>query len=402
MSNSKTFAESTSADSTILGFDYQFFFFLYKLLELKTDEIIGLEVKDDVHITNKDGSTVLYQLKHSIQTNADGSIKNLTELDSDLWKTISNWCNVITDKNDGREKIEHQLEFINKHNFLLLTNKSRSTSCIFLNKLNDYKENKIEFKEFNNYLLNIKSSTLDNKISVYIENLLKLNKKCLEKFLSKLFIVLTFDNIINKIRNNIKSKMVADEKIDDVLESLVAKIKLHNFIELKSGNKYEISFNEFHAKYRNIFINFRNKLNKVAFNPIIPQKIFEQNFIYRLLEIDAIENNDIDEATELTLNKLRLENSLTHWMQIGDVMQEEIEDFHNNNIHLCKNMFKFAFKNCTTEDEIIDIAQQRYSELTMIKFKIIDTELDYKLSNGELHSLSNQKLIGWHKDWKNK
>ena len=103
MSNSKTFTESTSADSTILGFDYQFFFFLYKLLELKVDEVIGLEVKDDVHVINKDGSVILYQLKHSIQTNADGSIKNLTELDSDLWKTLSNWCNVITDKNDGRE-----------------------------------------------------------------------------------------------------------------------------------------------------------------------------------------------------------------------------------------------------------------------------------------------------------
>jgi len=402
MSNSKTFTESTSADSTILGFDYQFFFFLYKLLELKVDEVIGLEVKDDVHVINKDGSAILYQLKHSIQTNANGSIKNLTELDSDLWKTLSNWCNVITDKNDGREKIEQQVKFINHHDFFLITNKSLSNSNEFLKKLNDYKSNHIKFIDFQNYLLELKTSTSDANISIYIENLINLNPECLEKFLSKISIVLTFDSILHKLRAHIKSKMIAEEKIDDVLKSLIGNIKYDNYIELKLGNKYEISFNEFHTNYKNIFINFRNKFNKVAFDPIIPQKIFEQNFIYRLLEIEAIENNDIDEATELTLNKLRLENSLMHWVQIGDVMQEEIDDFHNDNLHLCINMFKFAFKKCKTEDEIIDIAQQRYSELTMQKFKIIDTELDYKLSNGELHSLSNQNLIGWHKDWKNK
>lgn len=402
MLNSKTFTDSTSADSTILGFDYQFFFFLYKLLELKVDEVIGLEVKDDVHVRNKDGSVILYQLKHSIQTNADGSIKNLTELDSDLWKTLSNWCNIITDKNDDREKIEQQVKFINQHDFILITNKSHSSSNGFLKMYNQYNNKIIKLDEFIDYLINLKSSTSDNKVSTYIENLINLNIECLEKFLSKITISLYFDDLISKIIGCLKTKMIAEEKLYDALIHLIGNIKLDNYIELKFGNKYEITFSEFYTKYKSIFINSRNKFNKVSFNPVMPQKLFEQRFIHRLIEIEAIKDNDIDEATELTAYKLRLENSLMHWLQIGDVMQEEIEDFHNDNLQLCKNTFKFAFKKCKTEDEIIETAQQNYSELTKNKFKIIDTELDYNLSNSELHSLSDQNLIGWHKDWKNK
>jgi hypothetical protein len=38
------------------------------------------------------------QIKHATQKNVDGSAKNLTDFDSDLWKTLSNWSKVITDK----------------------------------------------------------------------------------------------------------------------------------------------------------------------------------------------------------------------------------------------------------------------------------------------------------------
>lgn len=402
MSNSKTFSESTNADSTILGFDYQFYFFLYKLLELKPNETLGLEVKDDVHLTKADGLTILYQLKHSVQTNADTTIKNLTELDNDLLKTLSNWSKVITDSNDNRETKEQQLEFINKNDFLLITNKSISKSNEFLVKIDDYKKNNLKLSDFSNYLKKLKLSTTDIKKSKYIENLITLDQDCLGAFLLKISIVLTFDNIITKIRNNIKAKMITEEKIDDTLKALIGNIQLDKYIELKLGNKYEISFNEFHKKYKNIFINSRNKFNKLIFTPNLPNKIFEQNFIYRLLEIEAIDNNDYDKAIEFTTNKLRLENSLTHWMQIGDLIQDEIDDFHNDNLQLCINKFNFAFRKCNTEHEIIDVALQRYSELTMHKFKIIDTEIDYKLSNGELYSLSDKRLIGWHKDWKKK
>jgi hypothetical protein len=34
------------------------------------------------------------------------------------------------------------------------------------------------------------------------------------------------------------------------------------------------------------------------------------------------------------------------------------------------------------------------------RFRLSETELDTKLSNGELYYLSDIGLIGWHRDWK--
>ncbi len=95
----RTQINKTSADKTAIGFDYQYYFFLWKILSLRTGQSIGLEVKDDVHIET-DKQNYFYQIKHSVQKKNDGGTINLTTSDEDLWKTISNWVKVIVDEND--------------------------------------------------------------------------------------------------------------------------------------------------------------------------------------------------------------------------------------------------------------------------------------------------------------
>jgi hypothetical protein len=72
------------------------------MVQLKSGQSVGYEVKDDVHIDKPDGKQILIQLKHSIETKSDGKIFNLTEKDPDLWKTISNWVKIINDKAENR------------------------------------------------------------------------------------------------------------------------------------------------------------------------------------------------------------------------------------------------------------------------------------------------------------
>lgn len=98
----KPFHETTSADNKSIGFDYQFYYFLNLLLKLSQGEAIGYEIKDDIHIEMSNGREILLQAKHSVEAG------NLTERDEALWKTISNWVEVINDKVSGRELIENQ------------------------------------------------------------------------------------------------------------------------------------------------------------------------------------------------------------------------------------------------------------------------------------------------------
>src|SRR5690242_11303824 len=124
MTSNKTHAEQTSAADKSIGFEYQYYYFLYRVLKLCRRESVGLEVKDDVHTDLSCNRQILIQLKHTIQIKADGSPKNLTTYDSDLWKTLSNWSKVINDEIAGRTTVKSHLDFISKTDFMLVTNKS--------------------------------------------------------------------------------------------------------------------------------------------------------------------------------------------------------------------------------------------------------------------------------------
>ena len=88
------YMSDTNADDKLIGFEYQFFYFLLSLLRMKEGDTVGFEVEEDVHIEN-DKKILLCQLKHSIQRNAKKEIKNLTTADNDLWKTLSLWADKI-------------------------------------------------------------------------------------------------------------------------------------------------------------------------------------------------------------------------------------------------------------------------------------------------------------------
>lgn len=139
MTEGRTHTEKTSAADKSAGFDFQYYYFLWRLLTLKSGESVGLEVMDDVHTELANNRQILIQLKHTTQEKADGSAKNLTTLDADFWKSLSNWSQVITDSNANRQSESDQLDFANKTDFLLATNKSNNESNNVYQRLKNYK-----------------------------------------------------------------------------------------------------------------------------------------------------------------------------------------------------------------------------------------------------------------------
>lgn len=97
--------EQHTAGPQAIGFDYQFYYFMYLSLQLSKGQKIGFEVKDDVHIDTPEGQ-ILYQIKHSIQKNKDGETQNLTLMDIDLWKTLSNWADMINSEKSNPDYIK--------------------------------------------------------------------------------------------------------------------------------------------------------------------------------------------------------------------------------------------------------------------------------------------------------
>ncbi|WP_221274538.1 hypothetical protein [Thaumasiovibrio subtropicus] len=157
MVSATTQADITSADKTGIGFDYQYYFFLWKLLSLEIGQTVGLECKDDVHTDLADDVQILYQVKHTIKTSEKTKKpSNLTTFDIDLWKTLSNWSKVITDTNASRSTQNEQIKFIDKTYFVLASNKSESSNNEFAKIIKSLQEGEITIEEARENLKSLK------------------------------------------------------------------------------------------------------------------------------------------------------------------------------------------------------------------------------------------------------
>lgn len=407
----KTFQDTRNAENKSIGFDYQYYYFLYKLLGLEEGEKIGIEVKDDVHLDYGNGEQDSIQLKHSIQTNSSGKTVNLTERDIDLWKTIYNWINIINDPFDGRKTSKEQLSFIDRTKFILVSNKSSSLNNTFLKRITEFKQQKITIKDVKKYLDDLEKKTVDKDVKSYIEILNKQSEKWLSRFINKLVFELDQDDLINKIKSRIKSKIVREEKIDDVFNALDSNLRKQNYINTKSKKKSIITFEEFYHKYKAYFDKGRNnKLpinkKKIKFN----KPLLEQMFIKQLIDICAVDETDTAEMLRLTGQMLQTSNHLEDWINKGLIVEEQLDEFVKDCINKWKNTHDAVHRKINlnlklsgkypSEEEIILSGSECLDKIRDLELVLDETNLDTELSNGEFYILSNELRIGWRYDWK--
>ena len=397
----KPHIEQTSADAIAIAFDYQYYYFLFKLFSLNDGESVGLEVQDDVHTELDNNIQILIQLKHSILTKANGEIKNLTTLDIDLWKTISNWCKVIIDENDNRNTLASQLSFTKKTYFILVTNKSHTTQNTFIQNIDNFKNSTITLATFKQNISSI--TTTDVDIKGYINDLLNLDEEVLKIFIKNIEFNLEENDLIGKCKTALKSKMIPEQHIDDLFKKLDSSIREDNYISIKNKQKVIIDFNTYYKKYRLYYDESRNTDLKIRkFNISLPDDLSEQNFIKQLIDIEDLDESEIDLIIRYTKYKLLIENNIICWLQESEITNEEIEDFEEESSLIWENEFRTQNHGNLTEEEIKSKALLIVSNLRKEKLKISTLDLDVKHSNGELYSLCDNYKIGWRKDWETK
>lgn len=402
MANEKTFTEETAAPGTGAGFDYQFYYFLYRLLNMKKGQSIGLEIKDDVHSDQKNDVQLLFQVKHTIQKQAGGKPIALSELDHDLWKTLHNWARVISDPRDKRIKLKDQLEFIKRTEFHLVSNKSVSNSNEFSKRIIAYSElpSPQNFILLTNRLKELKNSCSDKKITTYINVVMRLDKTVLKQFFKKIYFQLEEVDIINKIKDTLEEKWVPPEEIDSTYGRLCSLIRDDNYISILAGKLKPISFTDFRDRYRKVISSAVKKpLSKLTYDVPLTVDLLNQRFIKQLIAIEDISSTDQDEITKYSTHKVRLARSLEAWVQKGEVVSDEVNDFHKDVTLRWDNKHRRAFRKCE-EHELNEKAQNIIGDMREEKFRLGEDELNTEHSNGELYLLSDENTIGWHRDWK--
>ena len=117
-----TAEEQHTAMDKIGGFVYQFYCFLYHVLTMNKGETVSFEKLDDTAVEAGNLIT-LYQAKHTIQVDAEGEKRALTNRSTDLWKAIDVWRKLIAGKTEEKRSEADMQEYIAKHQFVFFSNK---------------------------------------------------------------------------------------------------------------------------------------------------------------------------------------------------------------------------------------------------------------------------------------
>ena len=397
----RTRYDLTSADTKIIGFDFQYFYFINELLKLDKGQAVGFEGKDDVHIDLIPDKMVLIQLKHTIKKSAKGLPVNLTEKDDDLWKSLSNWGKVICDFASGRKTMESQISYIENAEFVLATNKSLSKNKA-ISQISKLNKDKISFLDFTKYLSDLQSTTKDMDVSQHINDVLEMSPQLLTGFMKKLKFVDTGDNLINEIKSSIQKKMIATNRINDVFNDLYSELKQDFFDSVKKGFHQIITFEEWLSKYTCIFERYRQTTLPIRrFQPIFPPDLSEQQFIKELIEIGEVEADDLAQIAQFSEFMLMVKLNLDNWCIDGEIANIDKDEFHESAKSIWRNSHKKAHR--STKNNLIlnhSNALNCLDDIREKNLKMFTTEIGIDLSNGEFYYLSNKRIIGWKLEWK--
>jgi hypothetical protein len=401
MASINGFSETTAADKSAIGFDYQYYFFLWKVLCLQYGQSVGLECIDDVHTDLDNDVQVLYQLKHTVKiSKSTDKPSNLTTLDPDLWKTLSNWALLIQDPDSGRITPVQQLDFVAKTLFVLASNKSKSNRNDMSSLIEKTINGDVVAKNLKCEINAISDESSSKNILKYSANICSLSDDVLFKFIKNISFELGEDHIIGKCHEAVKAKMLDEKDIETAFKLVDSEVRSSNFINIKLGEKIVISFDDFHKKYRKFFQRFLNgELVIYSFDEQLPAKVQDFTFMQQLLEIKDINIDELERMTVYTGKMLNAKKNINIWLSDGDITSIDLKFEEENAILFWENKWRPKYRKMFDESIHNDLAIELVDCLRGTAFTFKNLPDDLSFSNGYLYYLSDSPKIGWRKDW---
>ena len=284
--------------------------------------------------------------------------------------------------------------------FVLASNKSSTEKNKVLLSIVGIHKGTGTFYETKDMFLSLSESSKSDTLTGYINAVLKLEDEVLNEFLQKVYFELDEKDILRKCKNAIKADKIDEHKIDSVFSSLDSSIREDNFINVKNGEKIQISFDDFYLRYRRYYDIARNESLIInEFKGTLPDKLELQTFIQQLIEVEDVKSDDIEEIARFTSFKLKLQNNIDIWLQAGEITSIEVTRFKQDAINQWRNRHKKAFRKITEESDYNEAGLKVLDSLRESSLSIANQPLDTDLSNGTFYDLSDFPYIGWRKDW---
>lgn len=403
-----TAEEQHTAMDKIGGFVYQFYYFLYLLLRMEEGEEVSFEKLDDAAVEN--GKSIsLVQVKHTVKVNAAGEIADLTNRSSDLWKAVDVWRKLIIGKEEENRKIEEKKKYIEEHQFVFVSNKDYADNK--LAKLCDDLQNNQAQDAIEQVLDDItkegkprETSVKGRTVQMMINDLMSFEFK--EAFLKKIsFETISQTDLRNKCVENIKKyAWFAEDEAEVVFDDFLCEAVKDFSKQSDCGKPLTYTYQERRERFLKVFQYHREE--KLDFR--IRKQQYKKEFldlvcIQQLIKVKDFAASQTDKVAKCASRFYSFKNRFEELHENSKILDIEEEMFMEEATGYWENEFNNAYDGLddkATEEQIESKAKSILYEVRKQRLKLCNELLDQPISDGAFYYLSDECIIGWHKNWR--
>lgn len=403
-----TAEEMHTAMDKIGGFTYQFYCFLSHLLKMRHGETVSFEKLDDVAV-EKGYLIALYQTKHSVLVNANGEIRAMTNRSTELWKALDVWRKLIIGKPERTE--EEQRAYINEHSFHFVCNKPfLSNKLVTLcGKLNNGDGNEIidavlaEITQEGKQKEEGEKEPRNRTVQAMINDLKGYRLRA--EFLKRVKFETQNQEEIKKecilqIADYIRfSESEASSVFDDFFTEAVKDF----FDQADKGKPLSYTFEEQKNRFLKVFQYHREeKLDFRIIKERYRQEFLDLVCIKQLMRVHDVAVTETDKVAKYASQFYTFKNRFDKLKEDSKILDHEEEAFVEDAKAYWENEFEHAyceFDNTSTDDAITKKAKDILYKVRSHQVKLCNEMLGLVVSNGAYYYLSDECIIGWHKNW---
>lgn len=378
---------NSNAPGQLLGYSLQYPRALYHLLRFGPGDSVCVEVIGDVSITYEDGTVLTEEDKSSISANP------VTNMSTDLWKTIHNWINAI-----NTNVID-----VNKTTFILYTNKAGNKALIDVFHNVTTETQAIDaLKKVKRVLRNI-----DDKHDIwsYYDFVINKHPEIFKRLLRKFeFHVIDGGIGFKEVRLEIEKKLISKIHIDFLLENLCGWLQQELMSQISQRIPATITWETFQSKFSTI-IERIHKRELIDFTlqslPMVNEleKEKKRRPVY-IQQLDAIGLSD-DEVLEEVVCYLRATVNRGKWIEHEIIDEDVAQDFEKRLSQYWNSRIK-SLKITEKHRNANERGQLLLYDCKARNETIRDMMPPSTTIAGTFHALADTLILGWHDDWETK
>ena len=408
-----TVEEQHTAMDKIGGFVYQFYCFLYHVLTMNKGEVVSFEKLDDAAVETGNLIT-LYQAKHTLQVAAEGKKKALTNRSTALWKAIDVWRNLIVGKEDENRTEDEMQKFIKDHKFVFISNKlPNDNKFVALCKEVQNGANNDRIDAVLDVIIkegrlresdDTKKKPTRRTTQLMIEDLKAFGLRA--EFINNISFEAKSQNEIKQdCIDHIADKVrFSDEDSPVVFDDFLTEAVKDFFDKADKGTPLAYTYEEHRKRFERVFQYHREE--KLDFR--INMEQYKKEFldlvcIQQLMKVKDFAACETDKVAKYASFFYSFKNRYDKLREDSKILDFEEEAFRTDAINFWDNEFGNAYDDLddsATEEAIVKKAKKLLYEVRKKNLKLRSEYLGDTISNGAYYYLSDECLIGWHRDWK--